>query len=131
MTSDNINWRTIRAVAVWISNITALSVHVLTYGVIEQWQSKLIYGYSCLFTLIYCAYQIHTGFSSKNHKGFIILTLTSLSLFFVFIILQFQFGVVDYKWKIGVFLLIELLTVCFVFISGLKLGLFKNERDML
>jgi len=131
MILDSLNWRTLGAAIVWLSNSVALAVHILTYGVIEQWVSKLIYGYSCFFTLVYIVWQILKGFSSDNHKGFIILSLSSLSVFFIFIILQFQFGVSDYKWKIGVFLLTELITISCVVISGLKHGLFNNAKDML
>jgi len=131
MTLVNINYRTLGAAIVWMLNVAALLIHVLTFNVIEYWVSKLIYGYSCMFTLTYIIWQILKGFASPNQKGFIILSLSSLSIFFIFIILQFQFGVDDYKWKIGAFFGIELLTICCVITSGLKLGLFKNAKDML
>lgn len=131
MTWDNINWRTFIAAVVWILNLAAILVYILTYDIIEPVYSKLIYLYSCVITLIYAACTIANGFESKIHRGFIILSFSSLCVFFILLILYYQFGFGDYKFKIGIFIATELLTICFVFISGLKLGLFKNERDML
>lgn len=124
----NINHRTLGAALVWLSNIVALCVHVLTFNVIPLYQSKLIYAYSCFFTLVYFVWQLLKGFGTPVHKGFMILTLASLSIFFIFIILQFQFDITSYKAKIGVFLLTEIITLTCIIISGLKLGLFKNEK---
>lgn len=131
MISGKVNKKTLGAAVVWSLNIAALLVYILTYKVIEVVYSKLIFGWSCFLTLVFISYSVYNGFESERHKGMVILTSSSLSIYFLFIILYYQFGIDDYKSKIGVFLLIEFITVCFVVISGLKLGLFKNERDML
>lgn len=129
MTSVNV--RTLLAAVMWILNIVAVLVHILTFNIIPVVYSKLIYAYSCAFSLGYVSVDLLKGYVSELHRGFIILTLSSLSLFFIFLILYYQFGVEDYKAKIGVFLLTEFITICFVTISGLKLGLFNNAKDML
>lgn len=119
------------AVIVWVINITAILIYILTYNIIEPVYSKLIYLYSSVLTLIYCASVIIKGFESDLHKGLIVLSFSSLCMFFIFLILYYQFGIDDYRAKIGVFLLTELITICCVFISGLKHGLFNDAKDML
>ena len=131
MIFKGINWRTFGAAVVWIANLTAVLLYILTYNIIERYQSKLIFAYSCFFTLIYGSYQALKGWESERHKGFIIMTFSSLGIYFLFIILYYQFGIEDYKYMMGTFILTELITVSCVFISGLKAGLFKDDKGML
>lgn len=131
MALGKINLRTFGAAVVWIISITAVLVHVLTFGIVGEALSKLIYAYSCFGCLIYIAQDAFKGYESYIHRGLSILTISSLSVWFLFLILYYQFGIDDYKWKIGVFLLTELITICCVFISGLKHGLFNDAKDML
>lgn len=131
MILDNINKRTMGAAVVWIISTTAVAIHVLTFGIIGIALSKLIYSYACFGCLAYVVWQLLKGFDNNNHKAFIILTIASLSVFFLFLILYWQFGIDDYKWKIGVFLLTELLTISCIVTSGLKQGLFNHAKDML
>lgn len=130
MTSKLFSWRTFWAAVVWFLNIVAVLVYILTYNLIERWQSKLIFAYSCFLTLWYGAYQMLKGFENNRQKCFIILSFSSLSVYFLFIILYYQFGVAEnnYKAYIGTFLITELITIGCVAISGLKRGLFKNDK---
>ncbi len=131
MTWGNINWRTFIAAVVWILNLAAILVYILTYDIIDPVYSKLIYLTTCLFTLSYSGFETLGGFESRNHRGLIVLSFWSLSIFFLLLILYYLFGMEDYRAKMGVFVLTELITVCCVFTSGLKVGLFKNETNLL
>ena len=118
------------AAMVWILNIVVILFYILTFDGIEQWVSKVIYAADCFLTLIYVMCSLRNG-TSKIQLGFIVLLLASLSIYYLFIILYYLWGIEDYKYKIGIFLLTELITTCFVFISGLKHGLFNDAKDML
>ena len=111
---------------VWILNIAVILFYILTFDGVEQWVSKVIYAADCFFTLAYIVISLYNGVN-KMQTLFIVLSLASLSVYYLFIIMYYIVGIDDYKYKIGVFLLTELLTVCFVFISGLRHGLFKND----
>lgn len=118
--------KTLLAAIVWLMNLAALFIYISTYNTIERYQSKLIMGYSCFFTLAFISFFIYTGFENNVHKGLTILTASSLSIYFLFIILYYQYGIENYKSMMGAFLLTELTTLGCVIISGLKLGLFKK-----
>lgn len=127
----NINWRTLIAAVVWMLNIAAILVYLFTFKIIEDVYSKLIYLTDCLVVMFYSTSQILIGFANIRHRAFVILSYSSLSVFFLFLILYYCFGINNYLAKIGVFLLTELITVSFVLVSGLKVGLFKNGKDLL
>ena len=115
------------AMLVWMLNIATILVYILTIGAVDEWVSKVVYASDCLFTLVYIANALYSRNAKPLQINFIILSLASLSIYYVFLILYYLWGIEDYKYKIGVFLSIELITTCFVFISGLRVGLFKNE----
>lgn len=115
---------------VWILNIAVILFYILTYDGLEQWISKVIYATDCFLTLIYIANSLYSG-CNKIQLKFIILILASLSVYYLFLVLYYVCGVDNYKYKLGIFLLTELITICFVFISGLKRGLFDNAKDVL
>jgi|GEM_PF-5317599 len=114
------------AAIVWILNIAAILVYILTYGKIDFWANKVIYATDCFCTLAYICIVLYRG-ANKIEVNFIIMMLASLSVYYIFLVLHYVWGVDNYKYKIGIFLLTELLTVCCVFISGIRHGLFKND----
>jgi len=126
----NHNRGEITAAIVWIMNVAALFVYILTYRAIDEWISRVLYSGSCFFTLAYCVINLQRRIT-KLQLNLIIFILASLSAYYIFLIIYYLWTIDNYKYKIGVFLLTELITICFVFISGLKHGLFNDAKDML
>ena len=119
------------AMLVWMINIATIFIYILTMRAIDEWVSKVVYASDCLLTLVYIANALYNRNTTPLQINFIVLSLASLSIYYLFLILYYLWDIDDYKYKLGVFLLIELITTCFVFISGLKKGLFNDAKDML
>jgi hypothetical protein len=119
--------RTIAIITVWIWYLISINYYIFTFGMYDQFTSKLIYLWPGFLTLIYCAIDINYGIVGHNHKCFLSLCMAGIAGNFLIMILYFQYDIKDYKIRFLIFNGISLLTSIFILISGVRNGLFKNK----
>jgi hypothetical protein len=116
------------ACVVWALYLTITLTYVLSYGKIEPVYSKLLYLYPSALTAMFCAVSMLSGFDNTTHRAFVVLCVSALAGTLFLIALYWHFPMPDYKYKIGGFLLVELITASCIFKAGKKHGLFENEN---
>jgi len=121
--------RTIWTIIVWVCYLTTINYYILTFNLINQFVSKLLYLWPGFITLIFCAIQVYIGLVDYKHKVFISLCLASIAGNFLIMIMYFQFGIDGYFIRMLTFNGSSLITTIFVLISGFQHDYFKQEEN--
>ena len=119
-----------KSIVMWVAYVMATLFYIISFDGIPVIYSKLIFYLSSFIIMLYCMREILKGFMNYVHRAFVVACLSAVALNFLLIIFHYVFGMDNYKLQFCSFLFIELLTACFLLISGKRHGLFKNETSM-